>query len=57
MPLEISEIGVRIVIGEAPSAPPARAQGAAGMTPAQVEETIRAAMRDVLATLRMQEER
>jgi hypothetical protein len=64
MPLEISEIGVHIAIGQAPPPPPAPAPGttpgapaAAGMTPAQVEALTDTCVQRVLRNLRLRGER
>ncbi len=63
MALEISEIGVRIAVGETPPQPSAGARGGSGgreveaLSPARVEELVQACVRDVLRTLRMLEER
>lgn len=62
MPLEISEIGVHIAIGQAPSptvtpTPTPGAPAAAPMTPAQVEAITNACVQQVLRTLRLREGR
>lgn len=63
MALEISEIGVRIAVGEIPSQPAAGGRGGSGgreveaLSPARVEEIVQACVRDVLRTLRMLEDR
>lgn len=64
MALEISEIGVHIAIGHAPTpnaAPtPAATPGAPPadpMTPARVEAIVQASVQEVLRTLRLREER
>lgn len=61
MPLEISEIGIRLAVAE-PSASAsigARAAGADGarLSPQQVEELVNLCVHEVLRTLRMLEER
>lgn len=59
MALEISEIGIRLVIGETPR-PPAPAQppvGAAALTPQQMEALVQSCTQQVLQTLRLLGER
>ena len=65
MTLEISEIGVRMAVGEPSGASAGRAGGDSGNGPIrstppmpdQMEEIVSRCVRDVLRTLRMQEER
>jgi hypothetical protein len=59
MPLEISEIGVRVAVGEAPAlaSDPAAEDQPAALTEAQLQDIIAACVRDVLRTLRMQGDR
>lgn len=64
MPLEISEIGVHIATGHAPSPTPATPAGqslgeppADAMTPARVDAIVQASVQQVLRNLRLREER
>jgi hypothetical protein len=68
MPLEISEIGVHIAVGDGPAiaaqvAPAATSAGSGGaaaggaMTPQRMEAMVRACVQETLRTLRMGEER
>jgi hypothetical protein len=64
MPLEISEIGVRLSVGEthAPAetvraAPAPSPDGGERLTAARVEEIVRACVAEVLQSLRTAEER
>ena len=65
MPLEISEIGVHIAVGDGPAiaaqvAPRTTAAGSAGssaMTPQHIEALVRASVQETLRTLRMAGER
>jgi hypothetical protein len=62
MTLEISEIGIRLAIGDPvpPSVPrggPAAAQGGAPISPQLMETLVGACVQEVLRTLRMLEER
>jgi len=65
MPLEISEIGVHIAVGDGPAiaaqvAPRTTSAGSAGsnaMTPQHIETLVRASVQETLRTLRMAEER
>ncbi len=64
MTLQISEIGVRLAVGDpvasgtAPSQDGDAPSGAgAEVSPAQIEEIVQACVADVLRTLRMLEER
>lgn len=60
MPLEISEIGVRIAVQETSggfSGTGAPAQAQAALTPAQTAEIVERCVREVLSTLRMLEAR
>jgi len=64
MPLEISEIAIRLVVGE-PSSGGARMQPpdswdappSAGLAPHEIDELVRRCVHDVLATLRLSGER
>ncbi len=59
MALEISEIGIRLVIGE-PSRPPASqppATGVVTLSPQQMESLVQSCTQQVLQTLRWLEER
>lgn len=62
MPLEISEIGVHVAVGQGtgPAGPaPSHPQGdsSAGLTPAQHEEIVNACVQQVLRNLRQEQER
>lgn len=58
MPIEISEIGVFVAIGDpAAAVPPRREEAGDPLSPERVEALVRACVHDVLRTLRMQEER
>jgi hypothetical protein len=64
VPLQISEIGLRLAVGEPPSGglqaspgPRRPDEAEANISPAQMEEIVRACVADVLRTLRMSEER
>ncbi len=63
MPLEISEIGVRMAVGQgpAPSGPVSPPQqdsgGGEAMTPAHMEQIVQACVQEVMRSLRMREER
>lgn len=63
MPLHISEIGVRLVVGAPGSAPPQtgphspEAGSGAALPPERFEELVRACTREVLEALRRLEER
>lgn len=57
MPLEISEIGVHVAVGEAGAAANAPAVQGGSITPAQQEEIVAACVKEVLRHLRMQDER
>ncbi len=64
MPLEISEIGVRLSVGDAASpaetvraAPASSQDGGERLTQARVEEIVRACVAEVLQTLRTVEAR
>jgi Family of unknown function (DUF5908) len=64
MTLEISEIGIRLAVGEpsvpSPAVRPPSGDGAGGhgsISPAQTEEIVQACVREVLRTLRMLGER
>jgi hypothetical protein len=57
MPLEISEIGIRLSVGEPAAASPAApvSDGAAptGLAPHEIDELVRRCVAEVLDTLRM----
>ena len=59
MPLEISEIGVHVAVGEAGAVAKAKAPAVQGgsITPAQQEEIVAACVKEVLRHLRMRDER
>jgi hypothetical protein len=59
MPLEISEIGVRVTVDQAAAPPQAAEEGCGGTTlsPAQVQQIIQSCVQDVIRTLRMLEVR
>jgi hypothetical protein len=62
MPLEISEIGVHVAVGQGagPVGPtPGQSQdgGGAGLTPAQHEAIVNACVQQVLRNLRQEQER
>jgi hypothetical protein len=64
MPLEISEIGVHVAVGDAParvqpSAAPNASSSSGGdaLTPARQEEIVQACVKRVLQSLRMLESR
>jgi hypothetical protein len=61
MPLEISEIGIRLAVGEpAASHIPAAAEPGTPMvqlTPQEIDQLVRRCVEDVLATLRLMEAR
>lgn len=60
MALEISEIGVRLVVGEAARTPPPQQQPAASaatLTPQQIEALVESCTQRVLLALRMLGER
>ncbi|WP_156428423.1 DUF5908 family protein [Novosphingobium sp. FSW06-99] len=65
MPLEISEIAIRLVVGDpargslagTSAVPDAQAAPAAGLSPHEIDELVRRCVNDVLATLRLSGER
>jgi hypothetical protein len=61
VPLEISEIAVRLAVGSAPAALPARSGGAEGASPSisadAIAEIVQTCVEEVLRVLRMSEER
>jgi hypothetical protein len=60
MPLEISEIGIRMAVGDPASAggtPTHGASAGAALSTSQMEELVSRCVQEVLRTLRMQEAR
>ncbi len=57
MPLEISEIGVRVSVDQAAAPPQSTEQscGATTLSPAQMQQIIQSCVQDVMRTLRMLE--
>jgi hypothetical protein len=61
MPLEISEIGIRLSVGEpaaqSPSAPPPDSSAPSGLTPHEIDELVRRCVSEVIDTLRLLSDR